>query len=519
MENLIREMRSIEQRFKTKTLSLKQTAEYLSLSDEDIIILVSEKQLTPISTTIEKFKPMDIAKYLYGFGHETFTEKVLIAIDTERVQALQSPHNLIDREEFEMAILNHGEGSVYYDNSAQKFKCAFYYLDPMQNKKRKIVSAETKEDAIIKVNMFKASVPTTLVPPAPAVISPKVTYGVVFQEYWEFWSIKKREDITKIEREQIYNKHILPIFKDMSIAEIKPYDVQKFLNNIAVLENGTKRSTYSIRKIYTNLNAVFTHARESGYIKKSPTYGIDLPEGKSSNKDDKYFEESTLVEHLVDLKSNPKYYMMAMIFLSTGLRPEEFLVLRWSNIDLENKTIKVTNAISKKFNSDITSTTKYVYEEGNTKNKGSIRTIYFSDVLANILNDWKQYVADNGIYDKAVVLQNEDYVLLNSNGGLFGYNSLLKNYHKHIATHGIYKHKVNFYMFRHSYATYMSAVGVDTPIISSLMGHSNSDSGKASITESVYISIMKDSYVSAIDKYEVFLKSILAQVDEIAPNR
>lgn len=517
MDNIFREINKIEQQYNNPIINSRQLSEYLNLSENDIKTLVQENELQPIAKNILKFKAVDIAKYIYGFNSEKFTENVAIAIDERATQALQSSYNNIDREDFNMTILQHGEGSVYYDTKANKWKCAFYFIEPAtQIKKRKIISANTQEDVMQKVINFKATIHAPVAQIIPTTVT-VLTFGDVWQEYWNYWSIKKRADNTKIEREQIYQKHVLPIFKDMRIEEIKPYDVQKFLNGIAIFEDGSQRSVYSIRKIYTNLKAILTYARENGYVRKSPVYGVDVPDGKVSDKDSKYLEETKLVEHLVDLKSNSKYFMIAMMLLATGLRPEEFLVLRWSNIDMENKTIKITNAINKKYNKNENSTTKYVYEEGDTKNKGSIRTVYVGDTFIKILKDWNQYLIDSKICDKAVSLGNEDYVILNKKGSLVGYSSLIKNYHIHTEKHGTYKHKVNFYMFRHSFATYMKAVGVDTSIISSLMGHSNnSDTGKVSITESVYISILKDSYITAVEKYDLFLQQVLKKVDTIA---
>ncbi len=476
-----------------------------------------------------RFKAADIARYVLGEEVGNRGKKSEIALDKVDVPALQSTQIL--EEDCKMS-LKHGEGSIYQPEDGT-WRCAFYYRDSTaKKKKRKIVSADTREGAIQKMMDFKQSLPPEVVSPAITPMVPDepvmqntMTYGDLYREYWSYWSAKQREDITRDNKRRIFEVHILPVFQDMPLAQIKPQHIQQFLNNLLMMESGETRSKNSLTKIYTVLKSALLYAHAMGYMSKLPTYGVELPDGTTSHKDNKYFNRTTLVEHLVDMHSNPKYYMMAMILLATGLRPEEFLVLRWSNIDWTQKTLKITNAMSQKINPEGGRGAKYFFEEGKTKNASSVRTIYMSDTLVATLTRWRAHMVESGRYAKAAAQGKEDFIILNDDGNLFLYSSLVANYHKHIKANGQFKHKMNFYMFRHSFATYMNQCGVTESIISDQMGHSLSVNGdKASITRTVYISNTTDGYIQAAEIYNKFLQGLESEVQErlkiapIAPN-
>lgn len=516
MNEIVNEVHRIREQTGGMVLTMSQAARYLGIKELDFLTLLLHEEI-PALPRLYKVKAVDVANYIWGASNGKNDLVANPALDTAAAPALQSPQIL--KEDCNMN-LNHGEGSIYQDSTGT-WKCAFYYReDTSGKKKRKILSASTREDAIQRMRDFKAALPPGLVSRPVLAIVPEepvaenaMTYGDVQREYWDYWNTKKREDITKVNKETLFNVHILPVFEKMPMRQIKPQHIQSFLNNLATMDNGKVRSWNSMNKIYIVLKSVFIYAREMGYLSKLPTYGIELPECTVSDKDKKYFDRPILVEHLVDMHSNPKYYMMALVLLATGLRPEEFLVLRWSNINFIEKTLKITNAMSTKVNPDGDRGAKYFYEEGKTKNASSVRTIYMGDVLIKTLMDWQDYMIKNGIHKKAQAKGHEDYVFLNQNGDLFLYSSLVANYQKHLATNGIFKHRMNFYMFRHSYATYMNECGVAESIISAQMGHSlNVNGDKASITRSVYISNTKKGYEQAAQNYNQFLEDIIAEV-------
>ena len=127
------------------------------------------------------------------------------------------------------------------------------------------------------------------------------------------------------------------------------------------------------------------------------------------------------------------------------MRPSEVYALEWDNIDRENKTIYVCQAIGSNHNE------KPVIVK--TKTQSSVRTIPYPDDLDEILN----------------LLKGEQYLFKRSNGeflnGDFVSNTLYR------LTGG----KLRRYMLRYQFSTDLILKKVEVRTIQKLMGHTNSN--------------------------------------------
>lgn len=431
-----------------------------------------------------------------------------------------------------MGVLVHGEGSVYFDSYLDRWKCSFFYFDETaQKRRRKVLSAISKEDVVLKSNEFKNRLLTQQVvrvqEPSQDLLNElammkkllaellnkggkvqsNLTYGEVCKEYMEYWNSKPRTDVTKRDKAYVFKNYIIPHFGKLRIGDVTRVDVQEFITNFEFYDDGSKRSGSTIKKTFTNLKSVFKYAVEQEYITKTPMFEVEAPEGEIASRESKFFDRQTLVEVLKDLKTHPKYFMLAKILLGTGIRPQELLALQWSNINMEKRTLKITNAIVTKFNDK--AYPKYIFEIGKTKTKESVRTIYLGDVVIDTFKKWRKYQEDNGINEKAIKKHNEDFILLDKNGSIQLYHSLHNNFIRHIKVNGTYKHHANFYKFRHCYSTYNHSVGVDPLIISRSMGHTGN-----TLTERIYTNNVASDFIIGAEKYNKFLEELLDDVHE-----
>lgn len=413
-------------------------------------------------------------------------------------------YTLSELEDLLMNSTQYGDGSFYYPKGSDKLHFAFYYDDTQGIKKRKVMSGANRIEIINKHSAFFGNEQRT-------VLSHSLTYGEVLDEYISFYKAKKRADITQDKVLGILKNHTRPYFEDMKINEIKAIDIQNFLNSLTTLPDGRKRSTNSLKKIYTYTKSSFQYAYENNYIEKVPIYSVELPKGSTTPKDSKVFEYNELIEHLSDTYTNKKYYLISMMLLSTGLRPQEFLALRWSNIDYKNKVISITTAINQVYKDPNNPKAGFTFKEGTTKNENSVRKVFLTDTMVMLLKQWKKLMKDEGYLVKAKELKTDDFIILSKTGKFYRMQTLIRNYTKHIENNGIYKHKCNFYKFRHSFATFANEQRIQDTVISELMGHS---CGDRSITKQVYISNTKSLIHESNKLYNDFLEKVIADVEK-----
>lgn len=508
---LFQEVTSTEEKY-APIINLEQASEILGLTVEDIKQLLQENLISTISPNISKIRVSDLVAFKYGI-----TGILPIFQGSNASSALQSDNqdteNEIGKGWVFMAKLDHGDGSLYTSKGGTKFHVAFYYVNHENLKLRKVLTANSEEEVLSKMNLFKENLAMSKSryfetdQKLEAVASGDVhAFKEVYGEYMEMWSAKDRSEATKKEKKYLYREFILPYFADMNITKITATDVQKFYNQVKIKKDGELRSVSGMKKIRTHLNTIFDFAMNAqGYISKLPTHKVDLPQGKETDKEARFFELEELLEIFADLIAHEKYFLVAKILMGTGLRSQEFLALQWSNIDFEEKTIKISNAMIQSKDEKGNN----VQVLGATKTKASVRTIYVGSVVLDALKQWKAYQVKYGIDKKAKELGTEDFVVLDKNGNVHLYHSFHNNYMKHIHNKGTFKHHANWYSFRHCFASYNHSQGVDQMVIKRFMGHTGDN-----LTEKVYTSIPKEKLLEGAEIYNNFLEKLFEDVEK-----
>ena len=114
------------------------------------------------------------------------------------------------------------------------------------------------------------------------------------------------------------------------LCQIKPLDGRTKSNRLA---------PGSIRVHLCSLSAVFKAARRWGWVKKNPVKEVDRPgQGKIRVR---YLDHDELKRLLIACKESryQPLYIIVVLALSTGMRKEELLSLKWKNVELDKERI------------------------------------------------------------------------------------------------------------------------------------------------------------------------------------
>lgn len=147
----------------------------------------------------------------------------------------------------------------------------------------------------------------------------------------------RREYLRHLER------HALPFFGPLKLAEIEPRDVKRFIGELIKLN--LKSNT--VRRRIAPLRALFATAVEEGLIRSNPAAGIRIPRSPADRPDDQEVRKALTEAELARLLDElPQEWRLFFEFLAqTGLRFSEAKGLRWCDIDLEAKRLHVRRRI------------------------------------------------------------------------------------------------------------------------------------------------------------------------------
>ena len=293
-------------------------------------------------------------------------------------------------------------------------------------------------------------------------------------------------------------KYIYPEIGSMPIKKIRPIHLQKILNGM------TQFSNSYINKVYDIIRQIFTEAYRNGLIIDNPAESLRRPSGVDVKKR----RALTNRERELTLKVAEEHRggLFVLIMLYCGLRPGEVAALKWCDVDLNNKVIKVRLANK---SDDVI---------GKPKTLSGIRDVPIPDVLVDRM--------------ERETRKPFNYVCTDSRGNRLtksSMRSLWENFKREMniaAGCRVFRNQLirpfpvdddlTLYCYRHTYCTDLQAAGVPINIAKELMGHSN-----ISVTAQIYTHKSEAAFNSAaalINRYVAHDVAPTAENIEIKAN-
>ena len=230
------------------------------------------------------------------------------------------------------------------------------------------------------------------------------------------------------------------LVEDFCVEEVDYHLIRLWI--ISLMESGT--SARSVNRKISTLKSFFKFLMREEKIGKNPTDKIILP--KMGKKLPVFVEEKE-INRLLDGKyftddfEGKRDKAVVSLFYGTGIRLSELVGIRFSDLDLLEKIVKVTGKRSKE------------------------RLVPFPVEISAVLNEYIQ--VRNELFPDS-----GNFVFLTENGEP-AYNKLIYRIVKKQLSLVTTIEKKSPHILRHSYATHLLNHGADLNAIKELLGHAN----------------------------------------------
>jgi integrase len=280
-----------------------------------------------------------------------------------------------------------------------------------------------------------------------------------------YWKLSLDRKCLKLSTRQSYNSalecHIMPALGDYRLADVAPLHVEKFAQ--AKSQSGLSGKT--VRNLLLVLQGIFSLAVDNDMILKSPVRKSHKPVYRRKEKP-VWSAEVVLAIIQAAPSAHRAFFCCAGL---TGPRLGELLGLQWKHIDLKSRKLRIEQSL---WHGKIVP----------PKTVGSVRTIYFGNVLAGALAEHFQQTSHGNP---------EDFVFCKKDGSPLHPDVLRKDVLYPVLDRlGISRSSgaSGFHTFRHSAASILNQQTGNLKLAQKLLGHSTID-----MTADVYTHISAEA--------------------------
>lgn len=257
---------------------------------------------------------------------------------------------------------------------------------------------------------------------------------------------------------RLVNSYIRPKFGSFGVSEIDSKLLESYAHTLLTgkcAQNKTALSPKTVTDILEVIKSTLAYARSEGYDGVRAIGKINI---KKATKEIRVFspkEQSTLVSYL--LSNTDRYKAGVLLSLYTGIRIGELCALKWENISLSTRTVKITATMQRIENVDFScgQRTKIIITE--PKSRSSIRTIPLPLCICSVL-------------EKFVNIP-EAFFLSGDKDAFCEPRTMQYHFKKYLSNCAIAP--AGFHTLRHTFATRCIESGFEIKSLSEILGHSS----------------------------------------------
>lgn len=308
-------------------------------------------------------------------------------------------------------------------------------------------------------------------------------------EYLEYWlreSAARTVRPTTLQRyQQIVRNDLSPNLGRTLLPKLKPLQIQMYYNE--ALESGRKSgkgglSAQTVLHHHRVLHKALKQATMWQLLATNPADRVQPP--KPRHTEMRALDEDDSIR-LLQATEGTRLQVPVMIAVYTGMRRGEVLALRWSDLNLEKRTLTVSRSLEQ---------TKAGGLRFKEPKSGKMRALSLPILAVTALKKHRAEQAERRLLIGAGY-QDNDLIVCAADGTPAKPDTLTSDFSQFSKRHGF---GVRFHDLRHSHASQLLRQGIPVQVVSERLGHA-----KVSITLDIYAHLlpgMQEGAAQSIDK-------------------
>ncbi len=261
----------------------------------------------------------------------------------------------------------------------------------------------------------------------------------------------KRDALTQKDYISKINRMIIPYFRSYNLEDIKPFDIEKWQNQLL-----QKYSTTTVRRARNIFSMILKKAIANDMLSKNPIEYADNILVQHEKQEPYTIEEMTKI-----MKYSTGWLKVFLyVAFTTGMRPGELMGLQWNDIDFSKKVIHLQRSITK----------GVIKTDTLTKNHN--RIVIVPDFVLELLQEHQES-------------SRSEWVFVSRLNKPFTESKGIANKHFKPLLDELHIQYKGLKATRHTYVSIMRNDGVDIELILEITGHSKEVSDKHYYTATI----------------------------------
>lgn len=286
----------------------------------------------------------------------------------------------------------------------------------------------------------------------------KTTLGEYLDEWLETAATPRVRSRTLDGYKYLVEKYIKPELGSLRLHKVSPLDIQKLYTSL--LAKGLSPKT--VRHVHGVLRGSLNQAVKWRLLVLNPALAVDLP--RQRKKEMKAFsaeEAGKFLKHAAE----DRWGVLFWVAVTTGMRPGEYLGLKWQDIDLDKGVVAVRRTI-------VAHPKGGGWDFAEPKTAQSARSIPLPPSVTKALAEHKKEQAAERL-KAGPKYAGHDLVFATEKGEPINQPNLVNRHFKPILENAGLSLDYRLYDLRHSCATLLLAQGEHPKVVSERLGHAS----------------------------------------------
>lgn len=281
-------------------------------------------------------------------------------------------------------------------------------------------------------------------------------------------------------------RYVRPLLGKRMLSDVRLLDIQKLYREMS---DHRELSARTVRMLHAVLSSAMKQAVKWQLLAANPCGLADLP--RRERKEMGALNQEQAARFLAVASEDDDHGTLFAFALSTGMRPAEYLGLRWKEVDLTKGTVSVQRTV--------------VWRKGGgwyfsePKTRQSRRTIPLPASVVRALSEHRRKQIELRLKAGADY-QNNELVWATNGGTPIMLRNLVRRHFKPTLKRAGLPSSIRLYDLRHTCATLLLAAGVNPKVVSERLGHAS-----IVLTLDTYSHVLPTMQQAAAEKLESLL--------------